>query len=374
MKDQLSKILSESANLPENVQEQINEAWEARLSEAKTELNAVLREEFARKYEHDKKVLSEAMDKFLTDKVRVELEEFAEDKRLVAEERVAYKKKMREHAQLLDKFILENLAKEVKELHEDKRKMNESFSTLEDFLMTQLAEEIQEFRDDKNILREQRVKMIREGKKHLAETSNKFVKRAATLVEKKVDVMVRSEMKQFVGDIKEARENQFGREIFESFAATFMDSYLNEGTQLSKMNKQLVEANSKVAELEKARKEHQVVVEGLEDKVNASRAVLERTRVMNDLMAPLSKSNRDVMSSLLESVDTNKLEVAFNKYLPSVLNEKKTVNSGRKSLKESKRKLSTKNGNRAPNALQESTDTSDDLQAILSLAGLRQGE
>jgi hypothetical protein len=46
---------------------------------------------------------------------------------------------------------------------------------------------------------------------------------------------------------------------------------------------------------------------------------------MADLLAPLSKDKRKLMTNLLESVNTAKLKVAFNKYLPTVLNETVTT-------------------------------------------------
>jgi len=40
------------------------------------------------------------------------------------------------------------------------------------------------------------------------------------------------------------------------------------------------------------------------------------------MLNPLSKDQREVMGSLLESVKTEKLSSAFDKYLPTVLAEK----------------------------------------------------
>jgi len=40
------------------------------------------------------------------------------------------------------------------------------------------------------------------------------------------------------------------------------------------------------------------------------------------LLKPLSKQKGEVMSQLLESVQTAKLQASFDKYLPHVMNEK----------------------------------------------------
>ena len=73
--------LLESGNLSEDVKTQIQEAWESRLAEAKDQLTAELREEFATRYENDKSQIVEAADKMIGDVIAKELEEFKEDKR-----------------------------------------------------------------------------------------------------------------------------------------------------------------------------------------------------------------------------------------------------------------------------------------------------
>ena len=46
----------------------------------------------------------------------------------------------------------------------------------------------------------------------------------------------------------------------------------------------------------------------------------QRKEVMNELLGPLSGDKRTVMGELLESVQTEKLRTAFDKYLPAVMN------------------------------------------------------
>ena len=50
-----------------------------------------------------------------------------------------------------------------------------------------------------------------------------------------------------------------------------------------------------------------------------------RKAIMNEMLNPLSKDQREVMNSLLESVKTDKLRAAFDKYLPTVLSEKQMI-------------------------------------------------
>jgi hypothetical protein len=48
------KPLLDSDLINEEAQQQISEAWEAKLNEAREQVRAELREEFAQRYEHDK--------------------------------------------------------------------------------------------------------------------------------------------------------------------------------------------------------------------------------------------------------------------------------------------------------------------------------
>ena len=44
-----------------------------------------------------------------------------------------------------------------------------------------------------------------------------------------------------------------------------------------------------------------------------------RTAKLNELVGPLSKDQREIMTDLLESVQTSRLQSAFDKYLPAVI-------------------------------------------------------
>lgn len=372
MAKKIDEILSESVGLSDDARGQLTGLWESKISEAREEIAANLREEFARKFEHDKGVLIESMDRFLTDKVRAELDEFAEDKKQLVAERIAYKTKVDQHTGLLSKFITESVAHEVRELRNDRVVMEGNFKKLEKFLMQQLAEEIREFRQDKNALVQQRVKMVAEGKQKLQQTKSQFIKRAATVVESSIESTLRKEIKQFKGDIKVARENDFGRKIFESVVAEFMTSYLNEGTELKKMQRVLESKNNEIKRLNESAKKASSLLEGLDTKLKSTQDLVERQGVLSELLSPLAKDKRVVMKELLESVQTKNLRVAYNKYLPSVLNEavgRKPEFSGRTQLNEAT--LTARTGNRAMAAQGEVSDDTSELNHILSLAGIR---
>jgi cyclopropane fatty-acyl-phospholipid synthase-like methyltransferase len=60
------KPLLDSNLITEETRQEINEAWENKLNEAREQARAELREEFAQRYEHDKSVMVEALDKMVT--------------------------------------------------------------------------------------------------------------------------------------------------------------------------------------------------------------------------------------------------------------------------------------------------------------------
>jgi hypothetical protein len=362
--------LLEGANLSEEAKVALQEAWEAKLAEAKDELTAELREEFAQRYEHDKGKIVEAIDNFVTEKVTAEVAELAEEKTALAQERVKYRKAISEHAKLLDKFVTHMVAKEVKELRADKAKVAEHVAKLDEFVTESLATEIAEFHEDKKSLVEQKVKMVREGKQALAEAKKDFIRKAANTVEKTINRVISEEVKTFRDDITKARENDFGRKIFEAFASEFGTSYLNESKEIKQLQKTVAEMETKLNEANEKIEASSEATKLTESKLRVAEDRLTRKEKLNELMAPLGKEKKEIMSDLLESVKTEKLEAAFNKYLPSVLDGE--TPRAKKTLSESVTKEHT--GDKATVAKTEANDETNnnvvEIDYIKKLAGL----
>lgn len=370
MANEILANLLESGALSEEASVAIQEAWEAKLNEAREEITAELREEFAQKFEHDKGVIVEAMDNMLNTAIRTEMEEFKSDREALIAERVAYKKAISEHAKLLEKFITSQLANEVKELRADRERVNENLEKTKSFVVKQLSRELAEFHNDKRELVNTKVRMVAEGKELLNKTKDSFVKRSAEIVEKTIQKALRSELSVLKEDIQTAKENDFGRKIFESFAGEFMSSQLNEGTEVAKMNKKLDESATKVAELEAMITDKEAKIAEAEKANRVMEDRMNRKAAMDDLLAPLAKEKRDVMSDLLESVKTSNLKTAFKKYLPAVLNETvSTKEETKQTLTEGK--VTEHTGDREV-AQEKSQPTSGDADIVVlkKLAGL----
>jgi hypothetical protein len=353
------KELLESDLLDENTKASIQSAWETNLTEARDALAIELREEFADRYESDKGQLVEAMDNMLSDAIKTEIAEFADDRKGLIEARVQYKQNVKEHTNALSSFVMETLKNEIVELREDRNKQFDNFNKLEGFVLKQLAGEIAEFNEDKKSLAEAKVKLIASGRQKLDDAKQSFIKRAATTVEKVVEDVLRNEMTQLKEDIKAARENNFGRKIFESFATEYMASYLAEGTEVRKLNSHIEKQEKNIASLTESKDTADVEVKKLNDKIN-------RDKVMGELLTPLAKSKRGIMEELLESVQTKNLKGSFQKYLPAVLNE--TV----RKEETSKVTLTEKTGDKvAPKEETKQDENSGNIIHLKKLAGIK---
>lgn len=323
MAHEIDKILG-SEVLSEEVKSGITEAWNAKLDEAREQITADLREEFASRYENDKSQIVEAMDAMLNDTIKAELDEFTQDKNKLAEDRIAYKKAIKEHANLLDKFIMETLKNEITELRGDREAQKINFGKLEEFVLGQLTKELNEFHEDRRSLVEQKVKMVKEGKKVIENARSTFVKNAATKIEKIMSESIRGELTSLKEDIQIAKENDFGRKIFETFAAEFMSSTLSEGTEVARLSRQIASLSQKVSESEQQLTTKEKQLMEAKRAVAVARDMTDRKAIMAEMMSPLSGDQREIMSALLESVKTEKLRGAYEKYLPNVLKEDTT--------------------------------------------------
>jgi hypothetical protein len=328
------KTLFENDVVSEDVRQQIQEAWDQRVIENRQAVTAELREEFAQKYEHDKSTMVEAIDSLVSEKLAEEISEFTEDRKQLAEAKAKYAVAMRENATLMKDFVIDQLGAEVSELHEDQKAMAENFSKLEEFVVEQLAQEIAEFAEDKKDLAETKVKLVKEAKSHFAKVKTDFIERSATKVSEIVESTLNSEIGQLKEDIEEARRNDFGRKLFEAFASEYSNSYLNEKSETAKLMQVIGVKDQQLAEAKTFATKAKQLAESVTVEKQRLIESAKRASVLNELTAPLSKDQKDIMSDLLESVQTPKLRAAFDKYLPTVIDgntpaKKKALTEGK---------------------------------------------
>jgi hypothetical protein len=316
------KPLLDSELLSEEAQQEITEAWESKLNEAKEQARAELREEFAQRYEHDKTVMVEALDRMVTEGLQAELQQVAAEKQALAEDRVKFQRKIKEDTTKFNNFMVTKLAEEIGELRKDRKMHSDGIAKLEGFVVHALAREIQEFAQDKQDVVETKVRLVREARKQLETLKAKFVTESAKKMSNAVSTHLKGELSQLKEDIKVARENNFGRRIFEAYASEFGATHLNEKQEVRKLHDTIAAKDAKLSEAIKFAEKAKVLVESKEREMRILKESNQREAALEELLAPLNKEKQQVMRSLLESVQTSRLSNAFEKYLPAVLEDR----------------------------------------------------
>ena len=315
------KPLLDSDLINEETRSEISEAWEAKMTEAREQVRAELREEFAQRYEHDKTVMVEALDRMVTEGLTAEISAVAAEKQALAEDRVKFQSKMKESATKFNDFMVTKLAEEIGELRKDRQQHSQGLEKLEKFVVQALAGEIMEFAQDRRDVVETRVRLVREARGQLEALKSRFVKESAAKMSHSVAKHLRAELSQLQEDIKIARENNFGRRIFEAYAAEFGATHLNENAAVRELNRMVADKNRQLAEATQTLEKAKVLVESKEREIRMIKESNVRESTMEELLAPLNEEKREVMKNLLESVQTQRLKGAFEKYLPAVLAE-----------------------------------------------------
>ena len=358
------KQLFENNVISEEIKSEIETAWQSRIQENRDQVTATLREEFAQKYEHDKSAMVEAVEAMLTDRLQAELGELAEDRQGLIEARARYTEKMTQDSTAMESFVMNNLRKELAELHEDRQRVAHNVTQLESFIVDALAKEIAEFHSDKKDLAETKVKLVRESKAKFEAIKKDFVARSAKIIEETVSKGLRSEMVQLREDIESARRNDFGRRIFESFASEYAASHLNEKSETAKLLRAFAEKEQELEEAAKIVAETQKLVESRESELRIAKDSATRKEVMSELLNPLAGDKKQVMKQLLESIQTDRLHSAYDKYLPAVMNGGAPV---KKALTES----TEITGNKQAQTISGEESRTAEIFDIRRLAGLK---
>ena len=348
------KPLLDTGLLNEETKTAINEAWEAKLDEARTEIRTQIREEFAERYEHDREVMVEALDKMVNETLSTEVSKVVKERKEATAHKIRIVKEMRAVAGKFNTFLTTQLANELKEFRSEEKARKASVKKLEEFVFRALAEELNEFAVDKKDLVETKVKIVSEAKTKLNELKKKFISRSSRAVQEMVSKALKSEMTQLHEDISIARQNNFGRKIFETFASEFATTHLNENKVIRELRNELTESKKQNA------KKSQL----LESKARSLETLTKRTereKVLTELLTPLEKNKKEVMSTLLENVQTDKLRNAYDKYLPEVLSR----NKSKVQLSENRSEVT---GNKAARKANE--EDNENIIDIKRLAGL----
>lgn len=242
----------------------------------------------------------------------------------------------------------------------------------------ELKEDIERFRD----LEAEYAEKLVEAKAAMGDELKADLKDLVEKIDAFLEIRLAAEIEELKEDIAEVRKNEFGRKIFEAFQNEFTSNYADdesvEGT--------LRETEARLADMQKALQESET-----------KRAELERTAKMDEVLAPLSGRQREVMEAILRNVDTANLEEGYKTFIGRVLREadttekpvveSKTANSEKeeKVLAESEKQEAAKavtegavvTGDTEPQIIEESADDeaqkaaeAQRLQYLKRLAGI----
>ena len=261
---------------------------------------------------------------------------------------------------------MQKLSEEIVEFRKELVERKVHLGKLDKFIISSLAEEITEFNEDKKDLASTKVRLVTEARGKLENVQKVFVKKSAKLVKETITKKLQKELGQLKEDIQLAKENDFGRKIFEAYVAEFSVSHLNENKEIVALQKQIAEKDTQISQ---ARDELAGVNQIVESKDHQIRQINERKvreKVMSELLTPLSKNRAQVMADLLESVPTKRLEQSFKKYLPSIMGDNKPARNG-DVLKESTN-IREVTGDKPKTIPEEEVDI---VSNILHLSGMR---
>jgi hypothetical protein len=168
--------------------------------------------------------------------------------------------------------------------------------------ITELRADIDRFRD----LEAEKAAEIVAEKARLAKAVSEELDELVEKIDKFFEMRLAAEFEELKEDLAAARENDFGRQIFEAFASTFASTHIDEKSVSSKLTaatKELAAAKAKLAEAE------------------AREASLIRESKLEKLLAPLSGSRREQMAMLLKATETSRLDESYKHFIGRILQE-----------------------------------------------------
>lgn len=231
-----------------------------------------------------------------------------------------------------------------------------------DFLkeeMTELKGDIESFRD----LEAEHAKKLVEAKKEMSINVKKDLKKLVEKLDTFVELRLANEIEELKEDLDAMRKNQFGKKLFEAFAAEYEAAHATKDDSKIK----LANTNKKLEETEKKLTESVTHLNNI-----------KRDLKMKEVLAPLKGTQKELMGAILKSVPTENLEEGYKKFIGRVLKEgseqeKTKVLAEKKGEEVATTKTSVVNGDTKDNKLTVVTESSEEIaakQRLKMLAGI----
>lgn len=233
--------------------------------------------------------------------------------------------------------------------------------SVESFVSKKLEEEIAELKSDIERFRDleaEYAERIVEQKHLMADQLSEELDQLIDKMDSFFEMRLTEEFTELREDLEVVKQNEFGRRMFETFAAEFSKYHIDENSIQSKLN-------SAVAQLDAAN----MKIEAL----SAENAVVLRESKLEKILSPLQGKKREQMAFVLANVETERLEEAYTHFIGRVLKEEQapeTLPEDGKStqvIAESAPSVIV-TGDKAPEA--QSKQVSDKYSHLRKLAGM----
>lgn len=358
----LEKLLKESS-LSDEAKQLIQEAW----NEEKNTLAAEMRQEMKERYQQDLSELTEGLDQMMTSVIAEEMNAVYSEKKKLVEDRVTLRKTLSNFSA----FANSVLAEEVKQMRNERKQIQESMGKFVNFSNNILAEELKEFHVEKRQLVESRVKLLAEGARKIDEARNNFIKRTSESAAKYITETTQKQLYALKQDIAEAKQNTFGRKLYEAFSNEFYAHQFNENVLLRSLNESLKSKEDEIVSVKQELSESAKAIKEVQTKLRIMEDTQVRNAIVSELTKPLNAQQKQIMESLLATSPTDKLKDDFNKYHKSVLNGTKVTESAKEPTKHRKAlsEGSVVTGNRQQATIVESQEIdADDMKYLEELS------
>ena len=184
--------------------------------------------------------------------------------------------------------------------------------------IAELKGDIDRFRD----LEAEHAEKLVEEKHNLAQELAKELDELVDKIDAFFEMRLSEEMDELKEDIEVVKQNDFGRRMFEAFSAEF--------------NKNFIDEDSTAAELNATKQKLEDVEKQLGESEQKTAKMIRESK-MNDILTPLSGKKREQMEFILRTIETSKLQEAYNYFIGRVLKEETKVEETKEVVTEDKK-------------------------------------
>ena len=180
---------------------------------------------------------------------------------------------------------------------------------VETLVQDRLNTEIEEIREHASQFRDLEVEYatkLTEAKAQMAVTVRDDMAELMEMMNEFLTDRLEAEIGQLREDIEDAKKNQFGKTMFESFVQMYTEHFVDE----SEVQQKLHEAQNQLA-----------AVTAKLTEAAQTRTKMERTMKLESVLAPLTGVPRELMETILSTVPTAELDKTYNKFIGRVLKE-----------------------------------------------------